>query len=1388
MTDATAPPPAPSDRTTASGRGRPWATRIGLALALSALLTTLALGWLLGSGSGRDALLAQLRARLPAGIELHWSRAEGNLGGALTLHDLHLLDRTCPPARAAAAPTQCDAARTTSFSAKRLTIVPRLGQLLRKRLSLETLIVQDAQLNLPTPEDEPFTLPRWPDALPRIALPLAVHIDGLHIDRLRIDRAGARLIQIRRLRGGLAADDGHLHLERLQLDSDLGRFTAHGDYTPAANYRTDLRASAVFPTAAAGPLALRRSPARIGLIARGDLSDLVVGIGGDAPGPIRARLQLGGDPAAPRWSLRADIDRLDPAALAGRAPSPQPIRARFDASGVGGDATVQGQFEQGDLQARIQPSRIQSQNQILAFDPLTIDIMQGRIRVRGRGDFRANAGDGRLRYAVDAKRLRLGDAPSLDIDAQLGIAGTQAAWAVVGQASLTRAGERAAIRIDGRGDRRQLRLNTLAATLPSGRLDASGAFGWSPRLHWTLDAKLAGFDPGYFANGWPGAIDADIRSQGRARADTSFDAGLRLTGIGGYLRKRTLGGQAEATLAGQRLDAALQLAIGDGRLRGKAEATLGDAPRWQAEASLRRFDPGLALDGWNGAIDAELRSTGHGDGRGDLYIDLTADELGGELRGRKLDGRVNATTVLPKRGDTRLDGQVALRLGDSRITAKGALGDTLDIDARLEPLRLDDLLPGAGGRLYGRLHLAGARRAPTIDAALDGDGLRHGQYQLGRLRLHGRLPWRDGDGRLSLEADEAVAAGIALERLQLEARGAVERLQLDAHARSPQLGVAQVAGHARKRGDTWDGALERLHLQPMHGPDWRLRAPMPFHQRGNGFTLADGCFDANPSGALCLRADWPRDGLHLHGTALPLALAAPYLPLREDGRRWALSGQLDLTAALRPAADAWTGRLQLRSAAGGLRNSAQARRDIIGYRDLRLDADFDPQRIQANLAATMPDDGRIDAALATGWDAAAPLSGRLTLDIRRLLWLEMFSPDVVDPSGSLSGQLGFGGTLGAPTIDGQARLSGFSAEIPALNIALRDGNLQLEAQPDGSARLSGALRSGDGTLNLDGRLNWRDGDAPLTLDLRGRNVLAADTRDLRAIIDPELNLSYQAGQPLRVSGTVVIPEADLHLEHLGGEVTASSDVVVLDPVDPEQSADAPLALDLTLAMGENVTLGGFGLHGRLGGKLRVRAMPGREMAGNGNLDIQGQYKAYGQDLHIRKGALRWNNSPISDPILDIKAERSIGDVVAGITVTGRVSAPDAKVYSNQGGSQSDALAYLTLGRPLSSLGRDESSQINAASAALSAGGGMLASQLGARIGLDDAGVMQSRTAGSVFGIGKYLSPKVYVGYGVSLLGTGQVMMLKYLLHKGFDLQIESSRVENRGSINWRKEK
>ena len=1483
-------------------RARKLAIRSALGTAALVVLV-LALGWwLLWTVGGRNFLLAQVKMRLPEGTELAWSKAEGPVSGPMVLHDVRFVSRGCPAVNEQPVEyPDCKFPRTTTFTAKRVVVDPAIRPLFGKRLRLDALEVSDATLDLPD-SDEPFELPTWPDVLPQVAPPLALQADTIVVDRLKVTREGAPVIDLRSVRGGLDASEGQVHVERLVVDSDLGRFTAHGDYAPKDNYRTDLAATAVFPRRAGRSLLARTPfrglPPRLGLVARGDLAKMDVGIAGAVPEPLRASLTLRGA-EHPVWTLRANAKGLDPAVLAGEAPSPTPITFDLSADGTGGRAKLRGQFRQGELNAVIQPSQLKLEDKVLAFEPLTLDIFGGRIVVRGSGDFGDRGLDARIRYAVNARGLRLGGTPAptadepapapqpaVGVDADFGVAGTRAAWTAIGNARIDRDGEHATLRLDGRGNAERMLLRSLDVQMPTGTLQATGEIGWAPATRWKLAATLDGFDPGYFASAWPGRVDAKLATEGRA-SDGGYDGTAKLTDIGGQLRGRRLGGNADLRLEGARTSGTVLLSVDDGRLEGEGsytgapdaqwrlDATLhgfdpglvledwpgavdgklategrmpvggamqataaitdlggqlrgralrghanlkatgetyegdvllgvakgelqakgrytgGAQAAWQADATLRDFDPGLVLEDWPGAVDATLASTGKTRADGGLDITVKADRLGGSLRERALDGHADVDIALPNQGGPRFEGELAVGMGQSRVEAEGRVTDVLAVDANLSPLRLADFLPGASGSVRGSVRLTGARDAPNVDADVTGEGLAYGDYRAQSFTARGRLPWRGSGGDLQLQA-RGVAAAVAIDTLDLRARGAIENLQLEGDAQG-ELGRVALSGSALRRGENWSGALDTLELAPARGAGWRLSSPARYAQNGGNWTLSRSCFASSEGGSLCADADWPRRGVHLTGEGVPLALANPYLPKGEDGRAWLINGQIALDAQLRPDGNAWTGSAQLRSAQGGLRSGQRARRDLIGYRGLALDADFNPQRIQATLGAAITGtgsdgDGRIDARVTTGWEATSALSGEVSLNTDELTWLELFSPDIVDPTGSIDGRITLGGTRDAPSLGGQARLSAFRAEVPTLNIVLDQGDVRLDALPDGSARITGAVRSGAGALNVDGSLDWRGGDAPLVLNLKGKDFLASDTRDIHAVIDPDLVVRMQTGQPLSVTGTVAVPEAKLELERLDDGVSASDDVVVLDPVDPEEEPSSPLALDLTLAMGDSVKLAGFGLTGQLGGSLRVRATPGREMMGSGALEIEGRYKAYGQDLRITQGRLQWTNSPVSDPILDVKAEREIGDVIAGIAVKGRASSPEATVYTNQSVSQSDALAYLTLGRPLSGLSGDEQRDVSAASAALTAGGGVLASQLGAKIGLDEAGVMQSRTAGSVFGVGKYLSPKLYVGYGVSLLGTGQVMMLKYLLRKGFDIQIESSSIENRGSINWRKEK
>lgn len=1276
-------------------RMRVLAIRSAIGTGVLAVLVAAGLYWLLATFGGRDFLLARIVGALPAGSELTWSGAEGPASGPLVMHDVRYVQRSCPDVDGEpVAYGGCAKPVVLTFTAKRVVLDPEITPLIGRRLRLDALDVEQATLDLPQ-DDTPFEMPTWPEVLPQIELPLSLESDTIRVDGLRVTSAGAPMIDIATIRGGLDARQGELIVKQVVVDSDRGRFSIDGHYAPGDHYRTDLTASALLPAP------FPRTRPRLGLVARGDLDTMDVAIVGHVPDPLRAHLTLRGR----QWKLRADSTALDPGLLAGSGEPGTPIAFTLAADGTGGAADLRGEFSQGTLHAVLQPSKVKLEDQVLDVQPLVLDVFEGRITANGHGDFREPR-DATFKLAVNARGLCFGGdpatahptpadpAPVIGVDADLGIAGRSDDWSTTGKATLQRDGLDAQVDFKGRGNLEQLALETLRATMPTGTLDANGVVGWAPALRWQVDARLAGFDPGYFAADWRGAVNGVLASSGATRDD------------------------------------------------------------------------------------------------GGLDVTVDARALGGTLRGRRLGGQGTFAMYGPATGQARSDyaGEVALTLGGSRVDARGSLRERIDIDARFAPLDLADLLPDAAGTLRGTLQVTGARDAPDVEADLDGRGLRWGDYAAATLSAQGRLPWSGGNGTLRVQGT-GVAAGAALDAVDISAAGAVEDLRLEAQARSAGLGSLALQGTARKRGENWGGELSSLLLTPEKGAAWRLESPARYAQAGDNWTLSRSCFAAADGGALCADADWPRRGLAVEGRKLPLSLVSPYLPERDGGRPWTLRGEVDLEAQLRPAGRAWQGQASLRSSDGGLRNSARARRDFVGYRDLRFDAQFTPARIEARLDTIFNSDGRIRARLATGWDATSALDGEIEVNTDELTWLELFSQDIVEPTGKLDGRITLGGTRAQPALGGQARLSAFSTEIPSLGIVLEQGDVQLQAQNDGSARIAGNVRAGEGLLDIDGTLNWRDTTAPLVLNLRGENVLASDTRDLRVIANPDLTVRYAAGQPLSVSGTVTVPSAMIDLERLEQGVSASPDVVVLDPVDPERGAASPLLLDLTLAMGQDVQLRGFGLEGTLGGSMRVRAQPGREMAGSGTLEVGGRYSAYGQKLQITRGRLNFNG-PVADPLLDIRAERRIEayDVTAGISVTGRASAPQAEVYTDPASDDMQALSYLALGRPLSNLSRAEGRQLDAASAALTAGGSMLAGQLGAKLGLDEAGVMDSRAlGGSVFGIGKQISPRLYVGFGVSLLGTGQVLTLKYLLRKGFDVEIESSTLESRGSVNWRHE-
>lgn len=1278
-------PPSPQEREAriaqlrARRKARLRTLAVRSAIASGALLVLVCIGlyWLLQTVAGREVLLAQIVARLPAGSTFTWTSAEGPVAGPLTLRGVHFhMDGI-------------------DFTAERIYLEPDLRPLLGRRLRLDRLEVDNAVLDIP-PSTTPFELPSWPEVMPAIRMPLSIQADALTLDRFRFAQAGTPVITIHQASGGVDIGDGYVFADTLAVRTDRGNLTVNGDYEPRNGYRTDMTVSAGFPAARG------RTPAALGLVARGDRSHMQVAIGGRAPAPLQVQLDVRGT-SNPDWGLRAQTHALDLSLLGLAAEGTPALDLSLQANGTRGGAAISGKLVQDGNTYVVEPSHLRIDGKVLHVAPLAVQLLDGRVSLRGYADF-TQTEDPQFKFAVNARGLRWGAAGPEQIagDADLGVAGRLKQWAAIGKAEVTRDAHRASVAFDARGSDTGADLKTLRATTPGGTLDLAGHLDWAPRLAWDVSGALDRFDPGDFAPGWNGSLSGKLASRGRQRdaaagQGTGFDASLDLPDLRGTLRGRPLEAKATLALAG---------------------------------------------------------NTGQG--------------------------------------------QVALSLGSSHVQAQGSVGDTLDVDARLTPLVLSDLLSDATGRLAGSLHLSGPRATPTLQADLSGDGLKYGDYTADAVTLRGRLPWQGSDGALELHG-QAVQAGLLLDSVQVQARGAVTDLQLQAQARNAMASL-DLAGHARQQGTGWQGGLQALRIVPAKGDAWALRAPAQFTQRGQAFTLSESCLAASSGPSLCVAADWPNGGLTAHSDGLPLSLVQPWLPPNE-GRPLSLRGTVTLQADLRPAGNAWAGQVHLASKEGGLRMGTSARGEIMRYDQFSLDVAMTPQSIQGRLGTGFAGDGYVDAKFDTGWDAYAPLKGDVYFFNARLFWLELFSPDLVRPRGKLTGHLGLAGTRGTPLLSGEAQLTDFTGQLPALGIDLVDGSASLVALSDGTATLTGTLKSasttgntqaanGKGTLSIEGSLGWQDTSAPLRFNVTGQDFLASDTRKLRLVVAPQIQVQLQ-NNIMAVTGNVQVPSANIDIESFTEGVSPSEDVVVLDPADPEAGTPSRLSLDLGVGLGNDVHLKGLGLEGSLTGQMHVRSRPGQSMAATGQLDVDGRYTAYGQKLQITRGELSWSNDDVTNPSINLRAEREVISygVTAGIDVTGRASAPRAQVWSNPETSESDALAYLVLGRPLSQANSQESAQVDAAQSALSAGAGLIASQLGAKIGLDDAGMLESRTLGaSVFGVGKYLSPRLYVSYGVSMVGSGAVVTLRYLIRKGFNAEIESSSVETRGSLNWRKEK
>jgi translocation and assembly module TamB len=327
-------------------------------------------------------------------------------------------------------------------------------------------------------------------------------------------------------------------------------------------------------------------------------------------------------------------------------------------------------------------------------------------------------------------------------------------------------------------------------------------------------------------------------------------------------------------------------------------------------------------------------------------------------------------------------------------------------------------------------------------------------------------------------------------------------------------------------------------------------------------------------------------------------------------------------------------------------------------------------------------------------------------------------------------------------------------------------------------RFRGQGRAGEGQLEADGPLTWRGGESKGELRVRGQNLLVADLPEYRVVASPDLHFQVD-GKRLDVAGNVKIPSARVQPAQLTGAVKASDDARYVGEHPAERAGTFVVHSEVRIDMGDDVRVDAFGLQGRIVGGVGTTVHTAETPIGRGELSVdEGRYEAYGQKLEINRGRLLFDATPLDDPGLDIEARRRIETTEVGVNVRGTLQEPRLTFFSDPSMTQSQIMSYLLTGKSVDSITGAETKSISAASDSLALqGGGFLASQLGRRIGIEEVGVESTVNsageANTALVLGKFLSPRLFISYGISLTESINTLKLRYTISDKWVLKTEA---------------
>ena len=967
----------------------------------------------------------------------------------------------------------------------------------------------------------------------------------------------------------------------------------------------------------------------------------------------------------------------------------------------------------------------------------------------------------------------------------------------------------AGVELRASGSTQQLNIADLTVRARDTVAKLDGKLSWADGIAAQFHITAPNVNPAKLAPAladWPGKLTLDARGQ-FSQTDQGQFINLEQLRLDGTLREQAMRLVVDgAAITPQQVSVPKFEAKAFGATaNGVASVALRPAIKGQLQFRLRDLNPASFDARFPGLLSAESRLRFDQTQSGKLRIATDALRVEGSLRERTIQLAADATVTGSTVELRTLDAQ----LGRSRLQASGTVDDMLKLTAKIDSPDLSAFWPGLTGTLRADAKLDGPRAQPHIVATLQADDVRYQQYTLKDLNLDADVDLDSGQTlNLDLRANGISGVGTTVETATLRTVGSARSHALTVALDTNDLDAQLAAnGGLNLNTRTWSGTLDSGELVPVDLQPWALLRPTNLTIGPTQLGVDESCWGTRvrssrsveapdvDAGQVCLTASQLDNELLAQAQidTLDMRYVAPLLPV---GTR--LEMTVDGVAAFRRTATADSLAVNLNTSAGRFIGRAPTETSEADTAGTPIEVAFEAGKIRAKetrqaleIAALLPlaeDLGRgLDLKLALSGDGQLTqraADGTLDIELRELDFLALLLPELTDVTGNIDGRLTLSGALGEPRFGGGLQLRDGAASIDLAGIDLRELTLDLQAKDDGGLDVTARATSDGGPITLDGSTRLF-GSTALNATVKGQRFLAYNTEDAKVYITPDLTLKME-GLDARLDGTLTVPEALITPQKRtdASAIRVSDDQVLVGPrLGAEQGPELQLNSRLKLVLGDKVRVEAFGLKTNITGQLTVRDRPSQQTTATGELNtVGGSYKAYGQNLDISRGRLIFAGGPVTEPGLDVKAARyPTEDIEVGVRVRGPLSQPIFELYSTPPMPQQEQLSYLVLGRSLTTQGTGATGaeQAALANAALSLGlgqTGFLGDFLRDDIGLDEvqigAGAGQSNDQAALV-LGKYLTPKLFVSYGVGLFTPGQSFRMRYQLSSKWTVKTET---------------